>query len=62
VTSDDITLVAPGGTFLVRSTYDQRRSHTSLKTNRSITPKTASPKAVLNLICSKKGNLTVHTT
>jgi hypothetical protein len=29
------------------------RSHAaSLKTNRSITPKTASPKAALNLICS----------
>jgi|SRR5450755_986148 hypothetical protein len=50
-------IVASGGTFLVRSTYDQRRhplpSHaTSLKTNRSITPKTASQKAALNLICS----------
>jgi hypothetical protein len=28
----------------------------SLKTNRSITPKAASPKAALNLICSQKGN------
>ena len=37
------------------------RSHAaSLKTNRSITPKAASPKAVLNLICWQKGILKVH--
>ena len=39
------------------------RSHAaSLKTNRSITPKTASPKAALNLICRLKGIPRVHTT
>ena len=39
------------------------RSHAaSLKTNRSITPKTASPKAVFNLICSQKGIPKIHTT
>jgi hypothetical protein len=48
-------VIAPGRTFLVRSTYDQRaiRFHAaSLKTKRSITPETASQKAALNLICA----------
>src|SRR5271156_980448 len=37
------------------------RSHAaSLKTNRSITPKAASPKAALNLICDRLGIPRVH--
>src|ERR1700688_1839390 len=39
------------------------RAHAaSLNTNRSITPKTASQKAALNLICWQKGILRVHRT
>src|SRR5471032_1384691 len=47
-------IVAPSGAFLVRPTYNQgaiRSQATSLKTKRSITPKAASPKEALNLIC-----------
>jgi hypothetical protein len=39
------------------------RSHAaSFKTKRSITPKAASPKEALNLICGQKGILRVHRT
>jgi hypothetical protein len=58
-------VVASNGAFLgSRSMISGAiRSHAaSLKTKRSITPKTASQKAALNLICASKGILRVHTT
>ncbi|WP_244558783.1 alpha/beta fold hydrolase, partial [Bradyrhizobium brasilense] len=39
-----------------------RSQAASLNTKRSITPKAASQKEALNLICSQKGILRVHTT
>src|SRR6202044_2805867 len=61
---DEHTVVTPGRTLLVRRPIISGaiRSHAaSLNTKRSFTPKTASPKAALNLICSQKGILRVHT-
>ncbi len=47
-------VVAPGGAFLVRTTYNQGRHplpNCVAQNKRSITPKAASPKEALNLIC-----------